>query len=103
MSNLNRNFGEILNYTAEKIDPIYASSKAFQFIESCGQFSKNYTALLIQVIKFCAQNWLLMIHRMSDIAKDAVFVPTGEFPEPNPDKVEGYDFENGCDYDKLFA
>ena len=41
MSNLNRNFGEILNYTAEKIDPIYASSKAFQFIESCGQFSKT--------------------------------------------------------------
>ena len=41
--------------------------------------------------------------RMSDIAKDAVFVATGEFPEPNPDKVEGYDFENGCDYDKLFA
>ena len=38
-----------------------------------------------------------------DIAKDAVFVPTGEFPEPNPDQVEGYDFENGCDYDKLFA
>ena len=41
--------------------------------------------------------------RMSDIAKDAVFVATGEFPEPNPDKVEGYDFENGCEYDKLFA
>ena len=37
-----------------------------------------------------------------DIAKDAVFVPTGEFPEPNPEQVRGFDFENGCDYDKLF-
>ena len=57
--------------------------------------------------KFCAQlhekNEFKFRIRMSDIAKDAVFVATGEFPEPNPDKVEGYDFENGCDYDKLFA
>ena len=39
---------------------------------------------------------------MSDLAKDAVFVPSGKLPMENPIEVKGYDFDNGVDYDKLF-
>ena len=40
---------------------------------------------------------------MSDqTGRDAVFVPTGELPMSNPVTVEGYDFDEGVDYDKLF-
>ena len=37
-----------------------------------------------------------------DIARDAVFVPTGELPMDDPVTVAGYDFNEGTDYDKLF-
>jgi len=37
-----------------------------------------------------------------DIARDAVFVPTGELPMDDPVEVKGYDFDQGNDYDKLF-
>ena len=37
-----------------------------------------------------------------DIARDAVFVPTGELPMNDPIEVKGYDFDQGTDYDKMF-
>jgi len=51
-------------------------------------------------VLFCSKYFFA--GRMSDIARDAVFVPTGELPMENPVTVEGYDFDEGVDYDKLF-